>query len=65
MAMDETIMLEVLKAITRVETKLDMAAAEDAAEDAKEGEQEGESPSTTSDYMDTFCTEYFAGGMIP
>lgn len=64
MAMDETIMLEVLKAITRVETKLDMAAAEDAAEDAKEGEQEGESPSAP-DYMDTFCTEYFAGGMIP
>lgn len=64
MAMDETIMLEVLKAITRVETKLDMAAAEDAKEDSMEDEgKEGESPST--DYMDTFCTEYFSGGMIP
>ena len=40
MAMDEAIMLDVLRAITRVETKLDMMMQEDRAEDSMESESE-------------------------
>lgn len=40
MAIDEAIMLDVLRAITRVETKIDMMMQEDAAEDSMEMEPE-------------------------
>ena len=44
MAMDEAIMLEVLRAITRVETKLDMMMEEDKAEDMMESDSESAMP---------------------